>query len=93
MLDPPLSVGADHETSTLSSPGVPAILLTAPGATRGVAGSDGNEYRPLPAALTAATLNVYAVPLMRPVTVWVSNAEADARTKEVHVVEIHDCTS
>ena len=43
ILEPPLSVGAIHETSTLSSPGVPAILLTAPGVTRGVAGSDGKE--------------------------------------------------
>ncbi|CAB5027968.1 unannotated protein [freshwater metagenome] len=58
MLDPPLSVGAVHERSTLSSPGVPAILLTAPGTTRGVAGSDGNEYKPVPAVLMAATLKV-----------------------------------
>ena len=36
---------------------------------RGVTAADTVEVAPVPAALTAATLNVYGVPLVNPVTV------------------------
>ena len=39
------------------------------GGTAGVTGADGSEAGPVPTALFAATVKVYAVPLWRPVTV------------------------
>ena len=70
---------------------VATTSVGASGLTNGVTSlCVGVEYAPLPAALIAATLKVYAVPVCSPVTVCVVTAEADDLTKEVHVVEIHD---
>lgn len=41
----------------------------APAMVAGVAGPDGAEAAPVPAALVALTVNVYGEPLVRPVTV------------------------
>jgi len=42
------------------------------------------EYTPVPIVLTAATLNTYAVPLARPVTV----TEVDVETDSENVVNV-----
>ena len=41
------------------------------GTAAGVAGADGADAAPVPMALVAVTVNVYGVPLVRPVTVHV----------------------
>ncbi|CAB5027997.1 unannotated protein [freshwater metagenome] len=41
----------------------------APGTVRGVIAADGAEASPVPMPFVAATVKVYAVPLVRPVTV------------------------
>jgi hypothetical protein len=69
---------------------VPEIPVGVPGTERGVtAGDDFDEYEPCPAAFTAATWNVYAVPLVSPVTFTEVSVEA-VRVKVEHVEEIHD---
>ena len=69
---PPSEDGAVQPSATEWSPGEPKTFVGAPGtvaAARGVIGGDGAESAPVPAALVAATVNVYVVPLVRPVTV------------------------
>jgi hypothetical protein len=69
---------------------VPEIPVGVPGTERGVtAGDDFDENTPVPAAFFAATWNVYAVPLTRPVTFTDVDVEAE-RVNVVHVDEIHD---
>jgi hypothetical protein len=53
---------------------LPAVALTAvgaPGVADGVTLFEAAEGAPVPMKLVAATVNVYAVPLVRPVTVAV----------------------
>ena len=51
------------------SPPLAETLCGAPGTVAGVTGFDAVEADPGPAALVAVTLNVYATPLLSPVTV------------------------
>ncbi len=44
-------------------------MLGAPGAPVGVTALDGADAGPVPASLVAVTVNVYAVPLTRPLIV------------------------
>ena len=71
MADPPCSTGACHETTTCPLPGVAVTPKGAEGTPPGVTGADGVEGTELPAAFLATTENVYAVPLVRPVTTQV----------------------
>ena len=74
MIAEPLVAGATHDTDADAFPadavggagatGVPTI--TAPLAV---------PWAPVPFAFFAATLNVYVVPLVRPVTTWVMAVE------------------
>ena len=67
---PPLSVGAFQVITTFPSLSILATTLVgAPGTVRGVIDADGNEASPVPMPFVAATVKVYAVPLVRPVTV------------------------
>ena len=66
---PPFAAGAVQLSATCRSPAVPANAVGAPGTVIGVTGADGSDCGPVPAALTAATLNVYAVPLVKPLNV------------------------
>ena len=68
---PPSEVGAVQATVAAPSRGVPTTPVGAPGtaAERGVIAADAAEAGPVPAPLTAATVNVYAVPLVRPLIV------------------------
>ena len=69
---PPFEAGAVQPSATEWSPGDPKTEVGAPGtvgAASGVIGGDGLESGPAPAALTAATVNVYVVPFVSPLTV------------------------
>ena len=75
---PPSEAGAVHETTTRMSPGVAdtvAIIklvtnsVGAPGTRAGVTEFDASEDRLVPLEFVAVTVKVYAVPLVRPVTV------------------------
>lgn len=81
---PPLNTGADHDSVTCSFAAVAVALNGASGTVRGIAADEFAEFVPVPAALTAATLNTYEVPLVSPVTV----AEVDVLVPSLTVV--HD---
>ena len=66
-------------------PAVPATDVGASGTVRGVTDPDAVDAAPVPATLTALTLNVYAVPFVSPVTVTDVAVDA-ARVNVVHVV-------
>jgi hypothetical protein len=66
--EPPLLAGAAHDTTAWAFPGVAVTAVGAPGTARGVTAALATEAGEVPAALVAVTLNVYAVPLVRPVT-------------------------
>ena len=65
--EPPLD-GAVHDSATLESPAVPARLVGCPGTANGVDVTV-DDAVPVPTAFTVETLNVYSVPLVRPVTI------------------------
>jgi hypothetical protein len=69
--EPPLLGGAVHDTTACAFPGAAATAVGAPGTVLGVTAALGKEASELPAALAAVSVNVYAVPLVRPVTVAV----------------------
>ena len=52
----------------MPSSGVNVTALGASGAAAGVAGNDGNDAAEAPTSLWAVTVNLYAVPLVSPVT-------------------------
>ena len=64
-----MNTGADHERVTCSLAAVATALNGASGTVLGTSVDEFAEFVPVPAALTAATLNTYEVPLVRPVTV------------------------
>jgi hypothetical protein len=66
---PPSEAGAVHETTARTSPGIADTSVGAPGTIAGVTGVDGSEDRLVPLEFVAVTMKVYAVPLVRPVTV------------------------
>jgi hypothetical protein len=67
--EPPLLAGAVHDTPAWALPAVPPTPVGAPGTVRGVTAALAADAAEVPAALVAVTVNVYAVPLVRPVTV------------------------
>jgi hypothetical protein len=68
--DPPVFVGAVKLTVPLPAPPVALMPVGVPGAVAaGVTDDDAVEAVPVPTELVATTLKVYAVPLVRPVTV------------------------
>ena len=66
---PPVLEGAVHDMVACPSPGVPDTAVGAPGTANGVTAADADDTAPVPTALVAVTVNVYAVPLPNPVTV------------------------
>ena len=66
---PPLLVGAIQLTVAWPLPAVAVTPVGAPGRPFGVTALDADESGPVPFAVVADTLNVYAVPFVRPVTV------------------------
>jgi hypothetical protein len=66
----PSTNGADHDTDTEpSSTGSARTSTGASGTVDGVAAADSSEAEPVPRAFVAVTVNVYAVPLVKPVIV------------------------
>ena len=83
---PPFDAGGVHDTTDRASAFEVAVTERgAPGRTAGVADGDGAEALPAPTALVAATVKVYAVPLVRPVTVQAVEAVAQVRPAGVEV--------
>ncbi len=66
---PPSEPGAVQVTVAVASPATAATPVGAPGTVAGVTGFEGAEGVPVPTAVVALTVNVYEVPLVRPVTV------------------------
>ena len=64
--DPPFDTGAFQVTVASAFPGVALTLVGAPGIVRGVMDVDSTDAGELPAAFTAITVKVYAVPLLNP---------------------------
>ena len=67
--EPPLEAGGVNATVACALPAVAVPIVGAPGTVAGVTLFDGAEASPVPTAFVAVTVNVYAVPLVRPVTV------------------------
>ena len=66
---PPLEAGAVQDTTDWAlAYEVPVTAVGAPGCVAGVAGAEAADAGPAPAALAAVTVNVYGVPLVRPLT-------------------------
>ena len=91
--EPPLLEGAVHVSETCALPAVPATDVGAPGGDTGVTADDAVDTVPVPAALVALTLNVYAVPLVKPVTVAAAVVDVPS-VNVVHVVPfVEDSTT
>ena len=65
----PLAEGAVQETVAAVSPAVAETPVGASGVADGVTGLEARDAEPESLALVATTVKVYAVPLVRPVTV------------------------
>ena len=68
---PPSDTGVFHRTVSNMLPGVSETMVGAPGRVAGVAGADASDAGPVPTALVAVTVKVYAVPLVSPVMLQV----------------------
>jgi hypothetical protein len=66
--EPPSDEGGLKPTITCPSPAVVELIAGAPGSVRGVTALDVDEAGPVPARFDAVTVNVYAVPFVRPLT-------------------------
>src|SRR5258706_14768206 len=69
MAEPPLLAGGEKLTVAWLTPALALPMIGAPGAESGVTEFDGADAGPGPTPLVATTVNVYAVPLTRPLTV------------------------
>ena len=87
---PPLDAGAVQLTTDDALATDPETPVGAPGVVTGVTDADAVEAAEFPAALVAITVNVYAVPLVRPVTVQevVALVQVNAPGDEVTVYPV-----
>src|SRR4029453_16797062 len=83
MADAPREAGAVHDSLAFATPASAMTPVGAPG-TPGVTALDLVDSGPVPAASMAATVNMYVVPLAKPVTVS-GSAELGRRTPEAAV--------
>jgi hypothetical protein len=58
-------------------PRTAVTLLGAPGTVAGVTEALGTDAGPEPTPFTAVTVNVYAVPFVKPIMVWVVPVDAN----------------
>ena len=65
---PPLDTGALHETVAWPSLGAALTPVGAPGTDAGVTAGEATDAALVPIEFVAVTVNVYAVPSVRPVT-------------------------
>jgi len=90
--DPPLDEGADQTNEICESPDEPTTEVGAPGVPTSTE-DDEDEYTPVPALLTAATLNTYDEPLVKPVTVAVVEVDVPSAKVDQLVPELDEyCT-
>jgi hypothetical protein len=68
MAAPPLLAGAEKLTVACALPPVAETETGAPGTVAGVTLFDAADAGPVPTELAAVTVNVYAVPSVRPLT-------------------------
>ena len=71
IVEPPVDAGGFQLTEACVLPAVAETLVGAPGTVAGVTVLEGVDALLPPTLLVAMTVNVYAVPLIRPVTVAV----------------------
>ncbi len=69
MVLPPFETGGVNVTDADPFPAVAVPMVGAPGTVAGVTELDAAEAAPVPTPLVAVTVKVYAVPLVRPLTV------------------------
>jgi hypothetical protein len=83
-----LPLGADHDSATLFAPGVRVVRVGAPGTVAGVTLEDEADHELVPIEFVAATLKMYAVPLVNPVTVSVVAPAASVLDQLVQLVPL-----
>ncbi len=66
---PPSDCGGVHDTTADASPGLAETAVGGSGRVAGTTGVDEVDTGPVPTAFVAVTVNVYAVPFVKPVTV------------------------
>jgi hypothetical protein len=66
---PPFDAGAVNVTDACALPAVAVPIVGAPGTVAGVTLLEDADAGPVPTELVAVTVNVYAVPLVKPATV------------------------
>ena len=79
--EPPSLTGAVQLTSASASPAVAITAVGAPGTVLGVTAALSNDAGERPTTLVAVTVNLYAVPLVRPVTVRLVAPAAAGRSR------------
>jgi hypothetical protein len=77
--DPPLDAGAVKVTEACPLPPVAVPTVGVPGTVAGVTEFDAADAVPVPTALVAVTLKLYAVPLVNPVTTMGDEAPVPVR--------------
>ena len=93
MIALPPSAGADQLTVADPSPATAVGAAGAPGTPAGVTALDPGEAGPVPTALVADTVKVYAVPLINPDTVVeVAGGLPDTVTGDCAVTPINGVT-
>jgi len=75
--EPPVLAGGEKLTFACALPALAVPMVGAPGTVPGVTEFDGAEAGPVPTALVAVTVKVYAVPFASPVTV-IGDADPEA---------------
>ncbi len=66
MAEPPLEAGTVHVTVAWAFPAVAVPIVGVPGGPNGVTTVETADAAPVPTEFTACTVNVYAVPFVRP---------------------------
>ena len=84
-----MTAGAVHVRFTNVLSGVPSTPVGIPGGDAGTTSFEGEEYSPVPAALTAATWNVTATPSDNFVTCTEVVVDVPS-SKVVHTFAAHD---
>ena len=87
MTDPPLAAGAVKLMVTCALPALARPMVGAPGTVAGVTLLDDADAAPVPIALVAVTVKVYAVPLVKPFTMIGEVVPALVRPPGVLVTE------
>ena len=83
MAEPPSPTGAVQNNVTCALPLTPDTPVGGSAKVAGVTPLDALESAPVPTLLIAATLNVYAVPLLSPVTVQLVDVDVGALVTQV----------